>query len=72
MRIDLMRAAIVRYTRDDWRTQAEVETSDAGVGLFPAEIATDGMSAGERIVFTWRDKSTGAWRGQNFEVAIVA
>ena len=72
LRIDLMRAAIVRYTRDDWRTQAEVETSDAGVGLFPAEIATDGMSAGERIVFTWRDKATGAWRGQNFEVAIVA
>ncbi len=52
--------------------QAEVETSDAGVGLFPAEIATDGMSAGERIVFTWRDKATGAWRGQNFEVAIGA
>ena len=67
-----MRAAVVRYTRDDWRTQAEVETADAGVGLFPAEIATDGLSAGERIVFTWREKATGAWRGQNFEVAIVA
>jgi len=30
------------------------------------------MSSGERIVFTWRDAQTGAWRGRNFEVAIAA
>jgi len=60
----------VLYTRDDWRTQTEVETHDAGMGLFVAEISTDGMTAGQRVVFTWRDKDTGVWRGRNFDVSI--
>ena len=60
------------YTRDDWVTQVKAETKDTGVGLFVAEIATDGMAAGQRIVFTWRDAESGAWRGRNFEVAIAS
>ena len=70
LRLDLTHAAIVLYTRDDWRTQTEVETHDAGMGLFVAEISTDGMTAGQRVVFTWRDKDTGVWRGRNFDVSI--
>ncbi len=70
LRLDLTQAAIVRYTRDSWLTQAEVETNDTGMGLFVAEISTEGMSEGQRIVFTWRDKDTSAWRGRNFEVTI--
>ena len=71
LRLDLTQAAIVLYTRDDWRTQAEVETNDAGLGLFVAEISTEGMGVGQRVVFTWRDRATGAWCGRNFEVAIT-
>jgi glucoamylase len=71
LRLDLPQAATVLYTRDGWRTQAETSTSDAGFGLFVAEIATDGMQAGQSVVFTWRDQATGAWRGRNFEVTIA-
>ena len=59
------------FTRDGWHSQAEITTKDAGYGLFTAEISTDGMKAGESVVFTWRDQTTGTWRGRNFEVAIA-
>ena len=71
LRLDFAEPQIVVYTRDDWATQVKAETKDTGIGLFVAEIPTDGMTAGQRIVFTWRDAQTGAWRGRNFEVAIT-
>ena len=55
LRLDLPQASIVRYTRDGWSTQADIATLDAGVGVFVAEISTKGMTAGESVVFTWRD-----------------
>ena len=72
LRVDLLQASIVRYTRDGWRTQAEILTRDTGVGLFVAEISTQEMTAGERVVFTWRDARTGVWHGRNHDVAITA
>ena len=72
LRLDLPQASIVRYTRDGWSTQADIATRDTGVGLFVAEIPTKGMTAGESVVFTWRDASTGVWRGRNLDVAITS
>ncbi|MBV8440270.1 MAG: glucan 1,4-alpha-glucosidase, partial [Hyphomicrobiales bacterium] len=64
LRVDLLEDSIVRYTRDDWLTQAEILTRDTGVGLFVAEISTSGMTAGESVVFTWRNAQTGVWHGR--------
>jgi glucoamylase len=72
LRLDFAEPALVLYTRDDWATQVKTETKDTGLGLFVAEIDTGGMAAGQRIVFTWRNPATGAWRGRNFEVAVTA
>ena len=72
LRVDLPQASIVLYTRDGWRTQAEILTRDTGVGLLVAEISTEGMTPGESVVFTWRDAQTGVWRGRDHDVAIVA
>src|SRR5271166_2278927 len=71
LRIDLAQSSVVVYTRDGWKTQAEVSTRDTGVGLFVAEISTEGMTRGESVVFTWRDAQTGVWHGRNHEVAIA-
>jgi glucoamylase len=72
LRMDLPQASIVLYTRDAWRTQAEIATRDTGLGLHVAEIRTEGMTAGEGVVFTWRDAQTGVWHGRNHDVAISA
>ena len=72
LRLDFAEPALVLYTRDGWGTQVKAETKDTGLGLFVAEIDTEGMTAGQRIVFTWRNPATGVWRGRNFEVSVTA
>ncbi len=71
LRLDLPQAAIVRNTRDGWRTEAEIATRDTGLGIHVAEISTADVSAGQSIVFTWREQDTGVWNGRNYEVRIV-
>jgi glucoamylase len=72
LRVDLPDESIVRYTRDDWKTQADVATSDTGLGLHVAELPTAGIEPGRKLVFTWRRKADEIWRGQNFEARVVA
>jgi glucoamylase len=72
LRLDLAGESIVRYTRDDWKTQADVATSATALGLHVAELPTAGMAVGDKLVFTWRRKADGVWRGQNFEARVLA
>jgi glucoamylase len=72
LRLDLSDESIVRYTRDDWKTRADVATSDTGVGLHVAELPTAGMAPGGKLVFTWRRKADDAWVGRNFETQVIA
>jgi glucoamylase len=72
LRLDLPEEAIVRYTCDEWKTQADVATSDTGLGLHVAELPTAGMAPGGKLVFTWRRKADEVWRGRDFEARVVA
>jgi glucoamylase len=72
LRLDLPLAAIVLHTGDNWRTQTETPTRDTGLGLNVAEIPTQGMTAGQSIVFTWRDQASGTWHGRNHEVLVTS
>jgi glucoamylase len=72
LRLDLPEGSVVRYTRDDWKTQADVATSDTGLGLHIAELPTAGMAPGDKLVFTWRQKADEVWRGRDFEAHVVA
>ena len=72
LRLDLAAESIVRYTRDDWKTQADVATSATALGLHVAELPTAGMAVGDKLVFTWRRKADEVWRGQNFEARVLA
>ena len=72
LRLDLAAESIVRYTRDDWKTQADVATSATALGLHIAELPTTGMAVGDKLVFTWRRKADEVWRGQDFEARVLA
>ncbi|HTZ66219.1 MAG TPA: glycoside hydrolase family 15 protein [Roseiarcus sp.] len=72
LRLDLPDESIIRYTRDDWKTQAEVATNDTGLRLHIAELPTAGIAPGGKLVFTWRRKADEVWRGRNFEARVVA
>jgi glucoamylase len=70
LRLDLPEPSVVVWSGDGWASQAEVATRDTGFGLHVAEIPTDGLRAGVRVVFTWRDAATNAWLGRNHAVAL--
>ena len=72
LRLDLAAESIVRYTRDDWKTQADVATSATALGLHIAELPTAGMAVGDKLVFTWRRKADEVWRGRDFEARVLA
>ena len=72
LRLDLPAELIVRYTRDDWKTQADIATGDTGLGLHVAELPTAGMAPGGKLIFTWRRKRDEVRRGQDFETHVVA
>ena len=72
LRLDLPDESIVRYTRDNWKSQADVATRDTGLGLHVAELPTAGMEPGGNLVFTWRRKADEVWRGQDFEARVIA
>jgi glucoamylase len=71
LRLDLATESIVRYTRDDWKTQADVATSATVLGLHIAELPTAGMAVGDKLVFTWRRKADEVWRGRDFEARVL-
>jgi glucoamylase len=64
LRIELPRPSVVHWSRDAWKTTEELPTEPTGLGVHAAEIASDSS-----IVFTWRDRETGAWVGQDFGVS---
>jgi glucoamylase len=72
LRLDLPEESIVRYTRDDWKTQADVATRDPGLGLHVAELPTAGIAPGGKLTFTWRRKADEVWRGRDFETRVIA
>ena len=72
LRLDLPDESIVRYTRENWKTQADVATSDTGLRLHVAELPTAGMEPGDKLVFSWRRKADQVWRAQDFDALVVA
>ena len=51
LRLDLPQPAEVAWSADGWATQTTVATTDAGIGLHVAELATGKLSAGTRVAF---------------------
>ncbi|HEX7391283.1 MAG TPA: hypothetical protein VF286_14330, partial [Acidiphilium sp.] len=70
LRVELDGPGVIRWTDDDWATVRETPTTDVGLGINAAELATGTLSAGRSVVFTWR-RADGSWRGCNFTVAIA-
>jgi glucoamylase len=70
LRIELNGPGIVRWSDDDWATMRDAPTADAGLGIHAAELQTESLPGGGKIVFTWRD-TAGNWRGANFTVAVT-
>lgn len=71
LRVELRAPAVVRWSADGWKTAKETPAEDSGLGVYAALLPTADLPPGARVAFTWR-RADGTWRGENFEVAVVA
>ncbi len=71
LRIDMLEAAVLHWSRDDWTRVTDTALHDTGLGLHVAEIPTAGLPAGTRILFTWRYQGSGTWAGANYSVEVA-
>ncbi len=71
LRIELGEPAVVRWTDDGWQTIHDVETSGTGLGLHTVELPTQALACGTKVVFTWRRRRDGEWRGEDYAVTVT-
>jgi len=69
VRIEVLSAATVVWTTDNWSTQQEQPTADTGLGVHVVDIASESLPVDTRIIFTFR-WANGQWEGTDFEVQV--
>ncbi len=61
----------VRWTADGWRTPADADTHDSGLGLHVVDLDTSSLASGTRIELTFQRAATGEWAGRNFAITVT-
>jgi glucoamylase len=72
LRIALMAAAVVHWSRDGWKTATDVTTRDTGTGIHVADLPTGELEVGRSIVFTMFWPGGQRWEGADFSVTVTA
>ncbi len=65
--------ALAQPAEIHWRIAGKAEarvsaTLPAGLGLHTADLPVDHLSAGTAIEFTWRERESGSWAGEDFRL----
>jgi glucoamylase len=71
LRVEVLRPATVRWTTDAWASFRDSTTSDSGMGMHVADLPLAHLVPGSRAIFTIRWLDSGAWQGDDFDVAIT-
>ncbi len=72
LRIEVTRPAVVRWSADGWKTSADLDTRDTGIGMHVADLPTAALGAGTTVRFTLRWADEDRWEGTDFAVEIVS
>ncbi len=72
LRVELPVAADLHWSDDGWVRIQDTPVVQAGPGIFVAELPTAALPDGSTVVFTWRERGSGAWLGIDHHVTVVA
>ena len=64
LKVQLPRPATVRWTFDDWKTFGEVDAMDTTLGVWVAELPTQGLGPGAPV--SWTAHYGTGWEGKNY------
>ncbi|MEO6906002.1 MAG: hypothetical protein ABI148_06550, partial [Ginsengibacter sp.] len=70
LRIEVMAAATVHWSLDNWKTSTDTETMDTKLGIHLVDIDLKNSSS-EQIQFTFYWKKTNHWENKNYQVPIL-
>jgi glucoamylase len=70
LRIELLAAARVRWTANEWATSHDDDTREIGFGIHLVDLPTQNAAHGSHIRFTFYWRDTERWEGMDFAVKI--
>jgi glucoamylase len=70
LRIILLNPGMIHWSDDGWKTTHDTYSADTGLGVYPADLATDTLAAGREVVFTfyWPDQQR--WEGADYRIKV--
>jgi glucoamylase len=71
LRVEVLAPAVVHWTSDDWKTTADANTTDTGLGLHIADLPTNQLPAGRTVRFTFHWRAANRWEGTDFTVRVA-
>jgi glucoamylase len=70
LRLELLAAAMIHWSEDDWQTSHDVETRDTGLSVHIADLPTDSLPADATVRFTFHWREANRWEGADFSVQV--
>jgi glucoamylase len=71
LRIEVLNAATVRWSTNDWKTSRDAPTRETPLGIHLLDLPTGRLKAGRTIRFTFHWKAPDHWEGTDFEVHVI-
>ncbi len=71
LRLELIAAARLHWTSDEWKTVNDVDLFDDGLGIYSHEFSPDELKAGATLKFTFYWTEAAHWEGRDFSIAIM-
>ena len=72
LRIEILAAARLHWSADQWRTPRDVETRPSGLGTHYVDLPTRFLAAGTTLVLTFYWLEAARWEGRDFFVVVTA
>ena len=70
LRVETTAPAELTWSFDDWKTVQKTPLGSTGVGVYKADLPSDGLTSGATVVFTFYWAAEERWEGSNYEVKI--
>jgi len=71
LRIEVLAKALIHWSEDGWQSIHDQETLDSGLGVYYADLPTNKLHEGSKVVFTFFWYEVSRWEGINFEIEIT-
>ena len=70
LRVVLRAPALVHWSVDDWHTSHDTATRDSGLHMHYADLPTEKLTVGQKVIFTLRWIEEDRWEGTNYTVTV--